>query len=332
MRNYTDDIRRYRSGKMTPEERHALEREALNDPFLAEALEGAEEIDATAFAEEVAALNRRVEHRAQRQPGKRWQQLVRVAAAVVVLALATFGIVYLWPGSKPEPIALEQVTTREAETLAAGSDSPQVAFNEKVLQHAGEQKQKDERQPVTDPVVSDKKTDQKLTLAEKPQTKENVQGVLQEETELAASENEAARALKPAVNTPVMALRSEPDREAEGGQISKVVIAGEQKNVPGFKAAYPEGGLEAYLNYLEQSRQYPSEALKQKTEGLAVIEFVVEPDGSLSNLKVVRSLGSGCDEELIRLVRKGTRWLPAMQYNTPVHDTVRVQLRFKLPK
>lgn len=334
MRDYTDDIRRYRSGEMSPKERHALEREALNDPFLADALEGAEELPAEDFATAVVQLNRRITQHMRHRNRVWWQQPVRIAAAVLLLALATFGIIYIWPDNRPEPLALEQLTQKmpTPETAPAGSDSVQVSAGEKVLQQAAGQKQEDTKQGLS-VVPETEKAEHKLALAEEPAAKENAQEVNTEKTELAAAEKEtAARTQKPALNAPVMALQSGPAKDADAEQRSGIIVAGQKKIIPGFSSAYPESGLEAYQHYLEQSQQYPPEALKNKTEGLVEIEFVVEPDGSISNLKIIRGIGHGCDEELMRLVREGPRWMPAIQYNKPVRDTVRVQLRFKLPE
>ncbi len=333
MRNYTDDIRRYHSGEMTPEERYALEREALNDPFLADALEGAEELPAEDFAKDVAHLNRRVKQHIHHHRKVWWQQPVRTAAAVLMLALATFGIIYIWPERNQEPLALKQPGQEKMMTTEgppAGSDSLQVSAGEKVLQQAAGQKQEETRQRLSDVPMPDK-ADHKLALAEEPAAKENVEQVNTEEVELAAAEK-AARTQQPAVTAPVMALRSEAAKDVGMDRISEIVVAGQKKNIPGFTPAYPEGGLEIYQHYLEQSLQYPSEALKHKTEGTVMVEFVVEPDGSISSLKIIRGIGQGCEEELVRLVREGARWVPAMQYNTPVRDTVQVKLRFKLPK
>ncbi len=131
MRDYSDDIRRYLSGEMTPAERHALEREALSDPFLAEALEGAELLSAHDFAAEIKQINRRLlKQRAW------WMKPERIAAAVLVVGVAAFGLITLLP-DKPAPsapLALEQTSTASGpeaeppvqggtEALSAGSSA-----------------------------------------------------------------------------------------------------------------------------------------------------------------------------------------------------------------
>ena len=60
MTDYSNDIEKYLNGKLTPAEMHALEKKALSDPFLAEALEGAEHIGGAEFSKDVIALNENI--------------------------------------------------------------------------------------------------------------------------------------------------------------------------------------------------------------------------------------------------------------------------------
>ena len=86
------------------------------------------------------------------------------------------------------------------------------------------------------------------------------------------------------------------------------------KRVTPEMAARPEIGTEDFFVYLKQNQKYPAKARKNQVQGRVMVEFVVEKDGSLSNLKVIQKMGSGLDEEAIRLIEKGPKWIPA-QYN-----------------
>lgn len=334
MRDYTDDIKRYHSGDMTPEERHALEREALNDPFLADALEGTEGLPAENFVREVAELNRQVELRVHRSARPWWQQSLRIAAAILMLALATYGIILIWPDTRPGPIALEQPVEQKTfspELLPGSSDTLPISSTYQSAQQSEPQSTVNKRQPLSEGVADKKVSDEQLTMAEeKAEARHDMPlaAITEEAEQLKASEKAAAGA-QPQPAVPAMQLRSEPATN----ESDEVIITNRQRAfTPGFSAAHPEGGLQAYRQYLEQSLQYPREALERKVEGRVVVEFVVEPDGSLSNMKVIQSVGSGLDEELMRLIREGPRWLPAKQNTSAVRDTVRVQLNFRLPK
>ncbi len=88
---------------------------------------------------------------------------------------------------------------------------------------------------------------------------------------------------------------------------------------------YP-GGTEALLKYLRKNTKYPEEALKNGKEGRAYIEFVVNTDGSISNIKVVKSSGDeSLDKEAMRVIASMPQWTPGTQGS----DKVRV--KFTLP-
>jgi TonB family protein len=96
--------------------------------------------------------------------------------------------------------------------------------------------------------------------------------------------------------------------------------------------AYPENGNRAFRQYLEKNIAYPEEAKARKIEGRVTVDFFVEPDGSVTGFTIIRGIGGGCDEELIRLIKEGPKWIPTKRDNTPVRDKVRVRLKFELPK
>lgn len=74
--------------------------------------------------------------------------------------------------------------------------------------------------------------------------------------------------------------------------------------------ASPEGGLKAYGDYLQQSLDYPKEAIEHNIQGFVNVQFLVNKDGSLSDFRIINGLGYGCDEEAIRLIKEGPEWQP----------------------
>jgi protein TonB len=83
--------------------------------------------------------------------------------------------------------------------------------------------------------------------------------------------------------------------------------------------AFP-GGEDARLRYLKDNLIYPPIAREAGIQGTVYVNFVVEKDGSITNVKILRSVGGGCDEEAIRVVQDMPRWSPGKQH----HKTVRV--------
>ena len=74
-------------------------------------------------------------------------------------------------------------------------------------------------------------------------------------------------------------------------------------------ATYP-GGLTAFNTYLNKNLKFPEEAKKNKVTGLVTVSFAVNKDGTLDGIRVTNSLGHGCDEEAMRLVRNSGKWNP----------------------
>ena len=119
-------------------------------------------------------------------------------------------------------------------------------------------------------------------------------------------------------------------------QLSEVVVTGygekRTDSEPIIRLAEPVGGRKAYNKYLEEGKIYPQQALESKIEGKVVIEFTVSAIGTLSDFRVIKKLGFGCDEEVIRLVREGAAWRPSYIDNEPAESLVRIKTRFELPQ
>lgn len=75
-----------------------------------------------------------------------------------------------------------------------------------------------------------------------------------------------------------------------------------------IKKAAPKIGQSKFEKYLLQNLKYPPRAKKQKITGAVIVEFKVQKNGTLSDFKVLKSLGFGCDEEAIRLLQEGPEW------------------------
>lgn len=88
---------------------------------------------------------------------------------------------------------------------------------------------------------------------------------------------------------------------------------------------YP-GGIDALYKFLGTNITYPEMAVKNNVQGSVLASFVVDKDGSLTDIKIDRSLGSGTDEEAIRVLKASKRWNPGLlngkavkvKYNMPI--------------
>jgi TonB family protein len=90
------------------------------------------------------------------------------------------------------------------------------------------------------------------------------------------------------------------------------------------------GGQEAMIQYLVANIQYPPAAKANKVQGTVFVTFVVEPDGTVTNVKILRGIGSGCDEEAQRVVKMMPKWNPGEQKGKPVRVQFNLPIKFKL--
>ncbi len=89
-----------------------------------------------------------------------------------------------------------------------------------------------------------------------------------------------------------------------------------------------KGGIEALVSYFGQNLSYPQEAREKKLTGTVFVSFIVNPDGSIGNPTVLKGIGSGCDEEALRVIRSMPAWNPGMQNGQPVAVKYSMPIKF----
>jgi periplasmic protein TonB len=94
---------------------------------------------------------------------------------------------------------------------------------------------------------------------------------------------------------------------------------------PGFP-----GGDEKLYEFLQKNMKYPQMARESGIQGIVYVTFVVEPDGSISNVRVLRDIGGGCGEEAIRVVKAMPRWTPGKQRGKAVRVQFNLPVKFTL--
>ena len=88
------------------------------------------------------------------------------------------------------------------------------------------------------------------------------------------------------------------------------------------------GGQNEMLKFIQDNRQYPEEAKAQDLHGRVIVSFIIEKDGSIGEAKVMRSLGSGCDEEAVRVITSMPKWKPGKQKGKEVRTQMMVPVNF----
>jgi len=94
---------------------------------------------------------------------------------------------------------------------------------------------------------------------------------------------------------------------------------------PAFK-----GGFEALASFISQNIKYPEEARKQGIQGTVFVSFLVSEKGKVTNGKVLRGIGSGCDEEALRVVMAMPDWNPGKNGEKPVKVNITLPIKFTL--
>lgn len=89
-----------------------------------------------------------------------------------------------------------------------------------------------------------------------------------------------------------------------------------------------QGGADSLRNFLIRNVQYPEVAKQNEIHGIVYVGFVIEKDGLISNVKVLRGIGGGCDEEAIRAVKLMPKWNPGYSKGKLVRASYIVPVKF----
>lgn len=124
-------------------------------------------------------------------------------------------------------------------------------------------------------------------------------------------------------------IRKSP-RDMQGSMVGNPYPLAEAYTVVENMPEYP-GGLSALMNYLQENLKYPSVARKKGWDGKVYVKFVVDIDGSIRNVEVIRSSGTAMlDEEAIRVVTTFQKWKPGVQDGKPVPVYFNLPINFHL--
>jgi protein TonB len=93
---------------------------------------------------------------------------------------------------------------------------------------------------------------------------------------------------------------------------------------------HPIGGMQSFYDYINSHIRYPSSARRMNIEGRVFVQFVVERDGSISQVQAIRGITESCDNEAIRVVSNAPAWKPGKQRGKPVRVKMVLPITFKL--
>jgi len=127
------------------------------------------------------------------------------------------------------------------------------------------------------------------------------------------------------VEGPTEVVFEEPVQEvvAEGNDDDKIFTVVEQQ------PEYP-GGMEAMAKFLQKNLRYPSTARRMGVDGKVFVQFVVDREGKISDVQVIKGVSADCDKEAIRVVQSMPAWKPGKQNGKAVKARFVLPIRFKL--
>ncbi|HPM30301.1 MAG TPA: energy transducer TonB [Chryseolinea sp.] len=91
-----------------------------------------------------------------------------------------------------------------------------------------------------------------------------------------------------------------------------------------------KGGMASFYEFVGKKIKYPAQAKRMNIEGKVFVEFVIERDGRLTDVKAIKGIGGGCDEEAVRVVMSSPGWSPGKQRGKPVRTRFVIPINFKL--
>ena len=121
-------------------------------------------------------------------------------------------------------------------------------------------------------------------------------------------------------NIEIVQVQVEQEEEEKEDEIFQVVEQDPE---------YP-GGIEALYKYIQSNIKYPQLAKENNITGRVFVTFVVEKDGSVSNVKAARDIGGGCGAEAVRVVKSMPKWTPGKQRGKAVRAAYTLPVNFNL--
>ena len=141
-------------------------------------------------------------------------------------------------------------------------------------------------------------------------------------------------------DNPVVVISSESVEHDYG---DRVVIYHEQKEYSGIvgndgifqvvenQPEFP-GGMAELMKYLKKNLRYPQICKEQGVQGRVIVQFVVNPDSTLSDFNVIKSVNPHLDKEALRVVSSMPKWKPGEQRGKPVRSQFIIPVTFRLPE
>lgn len=334
------DIKKYLAGALSPAEMHAMEKAALDDPFLADAMEGMQSLQNsgnTSFDQDIAALRQRLKNQTAGKgraviffSNTRWWQ---VAAVVLVIVAIGVTFPYLFKqAEKPAVIAAKKESAdsirilHEDEASATASDTmsevasakdrattapaaPEDLYRNQTL-HKKNRRDTNSRADAIQAIAGTSPSGDQSKAGNKSQPRpaavaKQIEKDTGEPKAFVTTENEVKN-IDSIKNKDIAQLA---DKRLQGTAPGVVVEGYASRSRKAFGKEEPQNaepvmGWTAFRKYLEENRKLPKDSLKAEV----LVSFRVSKKGKISNFNIEKSLGPDYDAEAIRLIKEGPAW------------------------
>jgi hypothetical protein len=311
-----EDIRRYLEGNMSPAEMHRLEKAALHDPFLADAIEGIQFTPADAFKKNVEELKDSLSKKVR--PHRTLKGMWWKAAAVILLIASGVAITLTLNEdketaqlSKKENIQ-EQTDSQSVTPAVPLKPDSAIAFKDMavvVSPPVGQSRKSTVAEQDNAKVMQEQKPGETIMRAETDATQNEVV----EDTPTAGKEEAAvANANQRALQGKAAGVTTgkEPERLSDStGELSEVVVTGygiKKTRVTKKERIVPKGGWDAFQEYISTNKKITTaDSVKH---GSQVVIFTIDDAGIVEDIRMQKSLSPAHDSETIRLLVEGPAW------------------------
>lgn len=334
----------YLKGELGPEEKSAVDKHLEGSPFDREALEGLKKSADIGIEAEVEELNAAIRSKAY-ETGKRnlsarvkWQYWSAAATIIIVFGLSIIMVFIFRNTTEENQMAVFQADTlveEEQRTSGIKTDDGIQAEEVPALAAAEPIEQEDHPGPGSE--------DEELVKLE-PYVVENIPPVPETSISLVETEVDAVESPE---EVPVGGVA---DKDYSGRAIAGTerktkatyTIQAEQA-VKAARKAEEDGTAEGFqpldsqaqfpgdtlVAFITKHLKYPPAAADSGIEGRVFVSFVVEEDGSITNVEVIHGIGGGCDEEAVRVFKMMPKWIPARKNGEPIKDKLLIPIMFK---
>lgn len=301
----TEDIRRYLDGRMTAAEMHAMEKAALEDPFLDDAMEGLEAAPVSAIQADMQSLSKKLQQRvtpAKVVPMRPERPWMAIAAASVILVGLAMTILYTNPVPKPSVIAKVEPSAREEAAPIVHADSvvvstPAPSSKGNVEKESQTIARVDAPKAITNNEITNNLAQADSStkmIASASERKEDMPTPLGETADRSKIDKESTQRMR-SVAPAAAPVAEKAKKDASSGRIY----------------TEPADGWSAWEVYVLNNLRRPKDPV---LHGNVVVSFSVNPDnGKPFDIKVDKGLHPLYDKEAIRLIKEGPVWAV---YNT----------------